>query len=464
MRIIKDDALDDRVEVSAADLQDLIDIRYDVRRRNYVDNLYKELIVPSYVNSYSIMIEYYYNWFRKKFENDYFRGGIYIDSKNILDEYKQPCKTLVKKESPKARIIPTLDYDYDREDTDVYQAPPDIYLRRSSYEDSFFKDYERNIYVSMRMKGMRMNFNSKIRVNSRAQQLDLMSKMELNFRIGASSMEYVSVDFHIPKQIILEIADMVGFEIKDGEILDIISFLNYFNQHSDISLFYKIRGINQQAEFFIRVPDIYIHMLCKDKLSKDDGERDGKLDFNYNVEMENVLTTSIPHFFVLHSEKELDVNIRQTPIKKDMTAVVAIYSINVYDPPHVDEHGWNEAAITYYSLDPGELDMDLSSLFTGENLLARTIRHDLSLGLSPAHFINMKVFADEDIAKQVDYDMDWNTKICTIKPTFDADLDFERVYQIVVYYDRNYIYNLQTTIEGYNDSRINHYKHDPKKS
>ena len=451
---------DTREEISEEDLEDIIDIRYDVRRMNVSVN-YKKLIVPSYIHGYSLAIEYFYNWFREKFDDNYFRGGIYIDSKNVLDEYKQPCKTLIKKESPKARIIPTLDTDYDREDTDVYQAPPELYLRRSSYEDSFFKDYDRNLFLSMRMRGMRMNFNSKVRVNSKAQQADLYARMELYFRVGASNMEFITVDYHVPKSIILDIASYVGFDIKDGEILDVISFLSYFNNHSDIPLFFKIRAINQKPEFFIRVHDIAVHILTRDKLSKDDGETDGKLQFNFNVEMENVLTTSIPHFYVLHSEKEIKYEFAKgKPFEYD-DSTVAIYSINPYDPPRTDENGWNEAAVTYYSLDPDELTMDLSPIFTGENVFARTIVHDLNLGISPSHFINMKIFTGEDIAKQIDYDIDWNTKIVTIKPTFEQDISFERVYQIVVYYDRNYIFNLDATINNFNNTRYGKYKHDP---
>ena len=460
MLVIDDNFINERREVSPEELQDIIDIRTNVRRNN-IATMYKKLIVPSYVHGYSLAIEYFYNWFRSKFENNFFRGGIYIDSKHVLDEYKQPCKTLVKKESPKARIIPTLDSEYDREDVDVYQAPPELYLRRSSYEDSFFKDYDRNIFLSMKTRTMRMNFNTKVRVNSRAQQLDTYAKMELNFRNGATSAEFITVDFHIPKSIILDIADRVGFDIKDGEILDVISFLNYFNQHSDIPLFFKVRAINQKPEFFIRVHDVYVNVLFKDKLSKDDGEMDGKLNFNYNIEMDNVLTTAIPQFYVLHSEKELVCYPGDERGIKEMQSAVAIYSINVYEPPHTDENGWNEAAITYYSLDPNEVDMDLSSLFTGENILARTIQHDINLGISPAHFINMKIFTDEGVAKQIDYDMDWNTKIATIKPSYDADLSFERVYQIAIYYDRNYIFNLESTINNFDNTRYSKYQHDP---
>ena len=160
-------------------------IRRDAEPCERVTELYSSLTLPSYANGYNIAIEYMYNWFAEKFPHDYFRGGIYVDAKHVLDEYKQICKTLVKKENPKARIVPTLDFDYDRDGLDVYNAPPELYIKRSKYQDSFFKDYERNMFFGFAMRAQKMNFNFKVRVNTRMQQLDIMNKIELNFRIGS---------------------------------------------------------------------------------------------------------------------------------------------------------------------------------------------------------------------------------------------------------------------------------------
>ena len=56
-----------------------------------------------------------------------------------------------------------------------------------------------------------------------------------------------------------------NLEIKNGEIVDIIEFLNYVNSHSDLPFLFKIRAINQKAEFFIRMKDLYTHISCIDK-------------------------------------------------------------------------------------------------------------------------------------------------------------------------------------------------------
>lgn len=415
-----------------------------------VKELHGNLALPSYVHGYSLAIEYIYNWFKNKFDKDFFRGGIYIDGKNVLDDYKRlneyAQKNIVKGQNPRARIAPTLEYDFDREGIDLYQAPPELYLKRSNFQDSFFKDYDRNMFLGFAPRALRMNFAFKVRLNSRSQQLDTFNRMELYFRNGATQSELISVDFHIPKYIMLNIAQRAGFEIVNGEVTNIIEFINYLNNHSELPFLFKLRAINQKTEFFIRINNLYTHIAVKDKLQLDDGERDGKLDFNFHVEMNATLTIPIPHYYAFYSPEQLTTSVT---VKESEEGCVAIYSINMFDIPEVDEHGWNQAAITDYQTDKGDTEIDLSSLFNSNTPLGRTINHDMVNGLSPSHFINIKIYRDEDIARIVNFTMDWeNRKVIFKSP------EPEEILHIVIYYDRVYMNELETEMEHYKQTRV----------
>lgn len=414
-----------------------------IRRNSYekeiVDQLYGNLAVPSYVHGYSLAIEYARDWFQKRFPKNYFVGGIYIDGKHVLDDYKRlndyNQKNIVKGQNPRARIEPSLEFDYDREGVDLYQAPPEIFLKRSKMQDSFFKDYDNCLFLGMNMRAMRMNFNYKVRVNTKSQQLDIANRMELYFRVGATQAEDVSVDFHVPKHVMIFIAKQAAFEVDDNQnVVDPISFVEYLNAHSDLPFLFKLRAINQHPEYFIRIPNLYCHTAVKDKLQIDSGERDGKLDSNFHVEMNSVLTMPIPHFYTLYTAVDPMENF---PIKREEDEI-AIYSINIFDIPKVDEHGWTQAAFTEYITDKGDTEMDLSSLFTGDNVLAKTVEHDLVLGVSPYHFINIKVYRDDDKYKELKIDMNWETKVATF---VDGPMDEEHL-QIAIYYDRKYMNEL----------------------
>ena len=433
----------ERVKVTPEQIEILAG-NYNTER---AEKLYTNLAIPSYVHAYSLAIDYMYKWFEDKFEKNFFIGGIYVDGKHVLDDYKnKQRKQIIKGQQPRARIEPRIQHDYDREGLDSYLAPVNMYTRRSNANNSFFKDYDRDIFLGLNMKALRMDFNFKVRLNTRAQQLDLSQRMELYFRVGATQYEDLSLDFHVPKEIILNIADKAGFEIKKGEVVDIVEFLHYLNRHSDVPFLFKIRAINKKAEFFIRMNGLYTHIAVRDKLQLDDGERNGKLDFYYHIEMNATLTIPVPQFYAYYSGDDIKIKINP---KEASEGTVAIYSINMVDIPKVDENGWAQAAITQYATDDGEEFMDLSSLFDGENILARTINHDLVNGVSPSHFINIKVYTEGDIAKRVPIKMDWFKKIAYFETPQPED-----ILDIAVYYDREYINELNISMESLNDNRV----------
>lgn len=424
----------------------VIDSRY---RFDHHTNLYASLALPSYVHGYSLGIEYMYNWFKSKFPDDFFKGGIYIDGKHVLDDYKRLndhyMKNIIKGENPRARMAPIVEYDWDREGIDLYQGPPQVYLRRSKYEDSFFKDYERGLFLGMKTREMRMNVGFKVRVNSRSQQLDTYNRMELYCRNGATQYEYISVDFHIPKYIMLSIADRAGFVIKNSQVENIIEFIQYLNKHSEFPFLFKMRAINQQPEFFIRINKLYTHIAVRDKLSLDDGERDGKLDLNFGIEMATILDMPIPHYFSYYSAEPIMSDVK---VVESNEGCVAIYSINIVDIPDIDENGWNIAAVTEYQTDKGDKVIDLNPIFAGDNPLNRAINHVLTVGISPDKFIDIKVFRDDDLSKAPEFKIDWKK----------MELEFrypeeEEMLQIAIYYDREYINDLEIELGKYYENR-----------
>jgi hypothetical protein len=443
-----------RQRITPAQAEERINIQLDRDNswRERTKEMYGNLILPSYVHGYSLAIQYMYNWFKNKFPNDYFKGGIYIDGKNVLDDYRKlnewGSKSIVKGQNPRARMAPTVDYDYDRDTLDIYGAPPEMYLRRSKLQQSFFKDYDRNLFLGIVPRALRMNVTYKVRVNTRSQQLDLFNQMELNFRNGATQYEYISADFHIPKSVMLIIAQKAGFEIKNGEVVNIIDFLSYLNKHSEVPFLFKLRAINLQPEFFIRMNNIYTHISVRDKLSLDDGERDGKLDFNFGVEMNATLTIPIPHFYSFYVSEDIKSNVSLKKITND-DSDIALYSINVYEIPKVNDKGWMIGAITDYQTDKGETKMDLSSIFAGNNSITAAINHDLTNGVSPSHFLEIKVYKDEDMAIDVPIDFDWKTKIAKFK-----EPQPEEILHIAIYNDKEYINELDIELNKMNDSRI----------
>ena len=375
---------------------------------------------------------------------DLTRAEAVMDLIHAQNEFSM--KNIIKGENPRARMAPIVEYDWDREGIDLYQGPPQVYLRRSKYEDSFFKDYDRGLFLGLKTREMRMDVGFKVRVNTKSQQLDTYNGMELYCRNGATQYEYISVDFHVPKYIMLSIADRAGFKIENSQVIDVLDFIHYLNAHSELPFLFKMRAINQQPEYFIRINNLYTHIAVRDKLNLDDGEREGKLDINFGIEMATVLDMPIPHYYSYYSAE---------PIMSDVKVVeanegcVAIYSINIVDIPETNELGWNLAAVTEYQTDKDDIEIDMAPIFAGDNPLSRAINHDLTVGISPDKFIDLKLFRDDDISKVPEFKMDWTT----MKLSFRYPQE-EEMLQIAIYYDTDYINELEATLGKYMETRV----------
>jgi hypothetical protein len=131
-------------------------------------------------------------------------------------------------------------------------------------------------------------------------------------------------------------------------------------------------------------------------------------------------------------------------VKEKEEGCVAVYSINVLDIPKTDHHGWGQAAVTDYQADEGDTEIDISPIFGGDNPLSRAIKHTLTQGVSPRRFMNIILIRDNDLAKLIDFDVDWENLIIKLKyPTP------EEVLHIVIYYDSEYINNLDMELGNY---------------
>ena len=414
---------------------------------DYKPKLYKNLMLPSYVHGYSLTIEFMKKWFLEKFDKDYFKT-VHVNGKHVLDDWRRFNNYNIKREKPMVAIVPTLENDFDRENIDLYQADHKMLLRTTNFMQSFFKDYDRMSFIYLRMRAMRMNFAFKVRVNSRSEQLDIMNKMELWFKIGSTHREYLNAEFHIPYDIILNIAEAAHFEIdKDNNIIDIVDFISYLNKYSDLPIVYKMRAINQRPEFFVRVNNMYVHISTVDKLQIDDGDREGKLDTNFHVEMNATVTIPIPHFFVYFCQEPIRYVIG---VNEHNGQTIGVYSINSFEIPPQNDKNWTSIVVTSYLCEEGEQIIDLSSIFTGSQNFHRAIDYCKTNSISPESFVDIKVYRSEDISKGFEYDMNYeNFQLMLPEP-----MKHEEAIDIAIYADKEFINNVIINSDNLIHNRI----------
>ena len=426
----------------------------------FAPKLYHSIFTASQTNSYSMAIEYMKDKFIKSMPNGFFKT-IHINGKHVFDDFKKWNKDVIIKESnswSRVAITPQLVLDDDNERLDLYNAGNMIYLKYNNVNSSFFKDYIYHSFINMRMRLQKMNFNFRFKVNTRVEQMDLYRRLEMAYRIGGTQKEYISCEFNLPYALVLNLADIAGFEIIDNEIQDPIGFLSYLNQHSDIPMIYKFRAVNGHNEFFIRLNDIYCHITTSDKLDADDGEKVGMLDSSYHINMQCILKMAVPHFFALYNQKELKYRLRVVN-RTTPSEFVDMYSMAQFSIPNTNDQGWNQVINTTYELEPFETKIDMGEIFKTNKTedIQRVIDWCLENYISPRAFIDMQVYM-EQAGHYMRIPCGYHFQEMKLELGERYYMDDKAFLYIGIYIDMKFLNETLITINDYYKSRLNRKK------
>lgn len=407
--------------------------------------LNKYISIPSSVHGYSLAIEYMKSWLINTYPKNFFKT-VHVGGKHVYDDYREFKKIQQQIEKPAIAINPSLNTDYNRENVDLIQGGLDIYTRRSPYyDDRFFHDKGSNLAIGIMFKEIEMPFNIKIRVKSRAQQLDLLEYTKINCRIGSTQTHFIDMDCHVPYDIILSLAIDMGFEtIKDKNsqyhIKDVVSFLNYLNRYSKLPFLYKMRTINGRCEFFIRIKHCHVHISCLDGVQIDDGERQGSLDSNFHLEFNPVLRFSVPAIYSYYSMAEHRI------MNKEVGDIKAMYQIISVKPPETNEKGWDQYLTTQWNDDSKHIDEIHFKELLGNSDLQRVIEHTVALGLSPSLFMDLKIYnGQQDLPIYID----WENFVIRV----NRDVE-DKVSDIAIYADLLYINRTLANIDNLASDRL----------
>lgn len=400
--------------------------------------LHDYISIPSEVHVYSLGIEYMKQWFLEQFDSNYFKT-VFINGKHIFDDYRKFNRERLTKQikKPALAIMPSVDYAYNRENVDLEPGGRHILSRRSRYfNDALIQDKEHNIFLGMATKLTRMNFTFKVRVNTRAEQIDLYNFMKYAFRVGSTQGKIMSYDFHIPKEILLNIAQAAGFELEevkkedvviDMRVKDVVKFLKYINGHSVYPVLYKMRTVNGNAEFFVRVPGMYTHIDNTDELSMDDGDRVDQIDSNFHIEMNCILDIPSPKYYFYYSRDMVD-----SRFKYDKN-FAGLYEFRNMSCPEKDEHGWEQYLSTeYFDDDHNVKKIHFRELLENHDFM-QVLQRTMDSGISPSIFVNMKMYNNQ---KQVPIKIDWeNFDMLLLNKN---ELDIDESY-LTIYVDLEYM-------------------------
>ena len=405
----------------------------DLTRKKSRRVMRTSIAVPSQYQAYAVCVEFAKEWFLSKFPDKFF-NSVYVEGTHSFDEFRKfsDLNQQMKRTNPLLAIIPTIDMAHNRQWIDSTPEFP-LLLKRSRIEGTFFNDEPKGLYIQLINKTVLMNFVFKMRVNTRAEQLDLMEFLKLNHRAGWSETRDIALDIHVPKDIILQVAFDNGFKItKNAEIEEPMKLLEYLNTHSYIPFMYKLRCATGNKEFFLRVPDCCAHLKMEIP-TMDDGQRQDLITTNYNIDFAVEIEMTAPYCYTYFSQSTHKY-IVPLPTKRSYDEQIAIMSAVKIDVPIMDCNGWDRFTMTEYVSDEEDInkciDIDFSEFFRGHEL-ARFIEYTKAIAVSPFIFMNFIIFNGDF---EVEYDMDWKTMICHLKEPITSCRT-----TIAIYCNRKYI-------------------------
>lgn len=341
-------------------------------------------------------------------------------------------------------IIPTIDDDYNRDRLDQNLFGLDQFINTTKIDKAFFQDPVNKKYIMMQMDMMLLNFTYRVKVPSRAMQLDLQKYMKLAFRTNLSESQDVDLDYVMPYPMMLFMARDLGFKIKDDRICEPIKFLTYLNSRSYIPITYKRSNVNAREEYFVRVDHLPVRLLIKD-VTKDDGNKYGHIADDFNIEMQVEVRFPSMQLYVYFTKEEFtSISVGKEAYNIDNTLMMSLHYYD--DPPAINDRGWKLTINAQWEEDkPGEINIDLNELFDGE--LSQIANYLTSKFISPSTFIDVQIYSNG--MKLKDVNIDWGSmKLSAFNPTEKL------VSTLAIYIDLEYLNSVRVESYGNKSSKV----------
>lgn len=403
--------------------------------------LLTSLCVPSYAESYSMFLGFIQKWFLDYFPKEYFKY-IYINDKHMLDEYrKRDFRDMPKIPKPSLAIISSPDWSFSNDTMNWPYGGTNMFTRITNYRDLFFKDNEHSIYMGMQPELSLIKVNYRMRVDTRAKQVDLYKYLENTLGTSATTGMYLDMDYHVPTELIMQIAKDGHFATNNDEIVDKISFIKYLNSKSRAPFMYKLRGMNGRGGYFIRTVN-YVHIRYPDSIELDDGERQGFVSSNFVINYPIEVRMPMPRYY-----RYMSINQHSNIKMIDDSGDIKAFYVNLNRIPATNPQGWAQYLTTDYLEEDKskELCIDLKELFDGSDLY-EVIKFTISQGLSPRLFIDLHLF---NFDREVSCIVDWDK--CELH---SLGLVTGDISHIVAYVDNQYLNEQVINYNEYNKNRF----------
>ena len=401
-----------------------------------------DLFIPSYIHSLSIATEFIYGYVLSRFPQNFFKTIRIADKHPFEDLRKIKKEDLVKLENPAVLLSYSMQYDYNDNLNDFNLLSINKYLKYSQLQRSFFKYPSKSLYIGMDLEAMMIDYTFKFMVNTRAQQIDLFNRMRKVFRVGCTETVDIDCDFQMDKLLMACVAKESGYSVdtSTNNVIDSWNFTRFLNEHSQMPILYKLRFINQQYEYFLRMRNLPVHLDFQNSLSVDDGNQVGMTSNNYTIEFQIGVRFPAPRTFALYNEGHW-----VHKIETEKNPGIYLFTLNIHDIPEENYKGWPMYGRSNYVPEEDEKvveSIDIRQLFrapvdvkVGTDLDA-IIQNAIDQYIDPSVFIEIAVYKESTYINngRIPITIDWPKRTIILpKDTWS------RYFYLIIYIDREYV-------------------------
>lgn len=405
---------------------------------------YNELLTKLYPtgfnHQYSLIVKFVEKWIKSVAGEDYFKNT-YIDQSISYRKMKRKSQiSLLKNSNPQLAIFHRYDNSFNRENVDLYQhGNKNLLLNR--IDESFFRDLDKNTFLGVRYRQIKLDFDIRIKVSTKLEQFRIYDHLRLGLKEGSTQDLYEkNVTIHIPFELVNTMyLNNTGKEIIQNDVDSISEALSYINSGTMIPIIYDLNKSTGNYDFYMLV-DNYCHRInFLDQISIDDGEQIGDTYDSFMIEFSFSVYATAPLFFYhLYSDKSEISKYYLTDKTEIINDEDKIISDTVYTKLEVKNK--NEQGYQLYTqsvlidVEPGDLVINFDDLYNGLDLqdnLRRVYLYCIKRYINPELFIDIRFIY---MGKELKVIPDWFNDKITVK-----DIPTKSSLDILLYINTEFV-------------------------
>ena len=359
----------------------------------------------TYGNALAFIEKWVLDLFPKRSNNESIFRSINVSSKIAHQQLKTTSAEIYKRIKPAIVFRPRVDFS---EEKFLNGTPLVDKMTQGNLNyglpglQSFFKDTRTNTTILYQLNRTVMYVDVIMIFSTLLQQLNYATFIKNSISLGHPFNLQTCLESFLAPELIEMVSEICGVPVFDDN-KSVYKFLQFMNQNSVYPITYKLQGSTNSNEFF-RYHPVTIDTKI-DSIDLTDGERNGQVSENYQINMSIRMEFYTTGFYYLLSNNVFKV---KHPIYENNSAIIPIYTDVLLKEDLNLQPGWQMINRASTILEKDYDKVNIKSLIRPS--VNEAVKYYLSHNLSLYDLIDIKVRKQGILLSQgIDYLVNYDT-------------------------------------------------------